>query len=356
MERNRGLFIVFSGPEINQQDAVYGISRGYQCWNLKRFTRDGFIIALKEAIPPVNDNVLRNYKTEDSGDDRYGIAERHFAESSWGLMIPTPPADGGMFSFGETVFLLELYSPVFMYPLFYGSDFGISREQYSTRSAVPFRHPCHPDVFKRPQFVEFFEMLSPQAQYGAWHRYRMERWTPEDWRLFTAALLYRGLREYDQGKSAFGWQRESADMACVLEALFTAEDVHTREIGRRLRGRVAALLSGTFPAIAEDVRTLYQQRSAFVHGSFFTQMAKDSKEWDHGLPIPDYLALESQRERVRWALAAYLHLSQLHRKSPERYNHKQRVIEILETSVTDAQLRKRMLDDLAPLFALLPRL
>src|ERR1700729_926422 len=107
MDRSRALFVAFPGPAIEQQDAICGICRGYQCWNLKQFTRDEFIAALKSAIAPVNDNVLRYYKTEDSGDCRFGITETHFAESSWGLMIPSPPGDGGMFSYGETIFLLE---------------------------------------------------------------------------------------------------------------------------------------------------------------------------------------------------------------------------------------------------------
>ena len=301
------------------------------------------------------DNVLRYYKTEDSGDGRFGITETHFAESSWGLMIPIPPGDGGMFSYGETIFLLELYSALFMYPLFYGTDFGIGREQYTMNVPIALRFPRRPDIFKRPEFIQFFEMLSPQAQYGTWQRDRAQHWTAEDWRLFTAVFLFRGLREYDQGKSAFGWQRESADMACVLEALFTAEDITTRQIGARLRNRIAALLSGPFPTIEDDVKALYQQRSEFVHGSFFTQIGTDSKKWDHGLPIPDYLILESQRERVRWALVAYLHLSQLHRKSPERYDHKLKIIDVLEASGSHEHLRKTMLEDLEPLFALLPR-
>ena len=144
-------------------------------------------------------------------------------------------------------------------------------------------------------------------------------------------------------------------MACVLEALFTADDVDHRRVGARLRRRVATLLVGRFPTIEEDIKGLYQQRSEFVHGSFFMQMAQDSKKWDRGLPVPNYLALEAHRERVRWALAAYLQLSQLHRKNPDRYNHQLKIIDVLETAVTDEPLRQRVLKDLEPLFALLPR-
>jgi hypothetical protein len=122
-------------------------------------------------------------------------------------------------------------------------------------------------------------------------------------------FYHRGLREYEDGKDSFGWQRESADMACVLEALFSAEDKTRMDIGKWLRRRLGVLLSGRFPTVEEDVKTLYEQRSAFVHGSIFAHMARASMQWDHGLPIPDFIFLEEQRERIRWALTAYLHLA-----------------------------------------------
>ncbi len=72
-----------------------------------------------------------------------------------------------------------------------------------------------------------------------------------------------------EGLSSFDSQRESADMATILEALFTAGTGENTEIGYKLRKRVAAMLAFQFPSIEKEIKDLYKQRSAFVHGSFF---------------------------------------------------------------------------------------
>jgi hypothetical protein len=111
--RNKALFIAFPGADIDQPDAIFNIDDGFQCWNLKRFARDEFIEALKEAIPPVTDNVLQNYAAEYSGDERFGASDARFESSAWGLLIPAAPSIGGMFGIAEALFLVELYAPVF---------------------------------------------------------------------------------------------------------------------------------------------------------------------------------------------------------------------------------------------------
>jgi hypothetical protein len=81
----------------------------------------------------------------------------------------------------------------------------------------------------------------PLAQYGTWDANRVAQWSPEDWRLFLAALLFSGLQVYENGKGSYGWQRESADMSALLKALFTADDPHNVEVGYRIRKRLAML-------------------------------------------------------------------------------------------------------------------
>jgi len=45
----------------------------------------------------------------------------------------------------------------------------------------------------------------------------MARWDKEEWRLFVACSLFTELRSYENKKCPFTWQRESADMATILE-------------------------------------------------------------------------------------------------------------------------------------------
>jgi hypothetical protein len=107
VERSKALFIAFPGNDIGQSEAISDIARGFQCWNLKHLTRNEFIDAVKQAIPPVNGNVDTNYRAEDSGDPRFGVSEATFASCAWGLFVPAAPGDCGMFAAGETLFLLE---------------------------------------------------------------------------------------------------------------------------------------------------------------------------------------------------------------------------------------------------------
>lgn len=50
----------------------------------------------------------------------------------------------------------------------------------------------------------------------------MAGWDREDMRIFLACLLFNELRDSEHSKYAFTWQGESADIATILEALFTA--------------------------------------------------------------------------------------------------------------------------------------
>jgi hypothetical protein len=90
--RNKAIFLAFAGVPVEQTEHIFDIGHGYQSWDLRRVSRDEFITAIRQAIPSVNDNVLRNYKAEDSGDVRFGIAEVDFHNCSWGLLIPKVPA------------------------------------------------------------------------------------------------------------------------------------------------------------------------------------------------------------------------------------------------------------------------
>ncbi len=115
MTRDLTIFLAFAGEKLGHAESIFEIGEGYECWNLKKFSFDQFIATLKKEIPPVNENVLRNYKTEDEG-ARFGITEKKFKECSWGLLIPDSLE--GAIAYPETIFLINLYSPVFLYPLF----------------------------------------------------------------------------------------------------------------------------------------------------------------------------------------------------------------------------------------------
>lgn len=249
--------------------------------------------------------------------------------------------------------LLDLYSPSFVHPVFHASDFGL-RKAPVTPPPITARYDNHPHHFIRPEFVKFFKLLLPQSQYGAWQLDRAQKWNKEDWRLFVAAKLYVGLVEYDNHKDAFGWQRESAEMATVLEALLTADDAHNEEVGYRLRKRLAVLLSHRFPTIEDDAKALYKQRSAFVHGSFFAGLAKKSTLTDGDPPVPDFGLLHEHKEHVRHLLVAYLALAKAFPSRKDIFGEKGNVMGALEDAVIDIDLRGQLIRVADEALSLLP--
>lgn len=357
MDRNKSIFIAFVGPGITQPEAIFEIGEGYECWNLKKFEFDEFIKALKEKIPPLNDNILANYRFSGGGVQMHGITEEQFKDCSWGLFIPDTLGDASTDNYDETIFLLNLFSSEFLYPLFYGSDFGI-KPKFEGKLPIHLRHQQNQsNIFKTEQFIRFFKALVPQSQYGVWYLDRVKEWDKEDWRLFVASFLFKGLESYDNRKDMFGWQRESADMATALESLFTAKaDGHNEEIGYKLRKRMAALLSWKFPSIEDDLKGLYDERSAFVHGSFFARLAKGSKKNDGQPPLPDFGLLYKQKEYVRMALVACLHLANSIKDNPEKYKNNTSIIDVFESSIIDIELRNIVVDDIKELFSLMPAL
>jgi hypothetical protein len=92
----KSIFIAFTGPKIQQR------------------------------IPPMNENVLKNYKRgATAGDTPFGISSEDYARCSWGLLLPDLVPESLGNGYAEIVFLLSLYSPRFLYPVFNLSDFGI---------------------------------------------------------------------------------------------------------------------------------------------------------------------------------------------------------------------------------------
>lgn len=351
MERTKAILLIFPGAPIQQEESIYEIENGYECWNLKKFSIDDFINKLKNKIPPVNENVLGNYKVK-ADNHGYGISEAYFKNCSWWLLVPDSLPDTIISSPREILFLLNLYSPKFLDPLFYASDFGILPLFNWTPDYSRFHWVNEVDIFKRPEFIEFFKKMLPQAQYWDWNTDRDIRWTKENWRLYTAWLLYSGLIEYDQWKSTIGWQRESADMSTILESLFTAGDIKNEEVGYRLRKRVASLIAWKMPDIENEIKNLYSDRSAFVHGSLFVKVAKDKKRKE--FPLLDFNLLHKHRECVRLAFIAYLNLAMDLENNPKKYNNINCVMDILEQSIIDINLRTVVIKETQELFKLIP--
>ena len=341
----KSLFIAFTGPKIDQEHATRKIADGYECWDLTKLQLEDFVSAIQSCIPPINANVLKNYKREPNDvAEPFGINEEQYKRSSWGLLLPDCVPDAIVHSYPEVLFLLNLYSPHFLYPVYSVSSFGIFRPDHHKDHRFYFHDQNQADRFRRMVFVKFYEALISESVYGLWQAERMAHWDKEDWRLFVACLLFSELKTYENSKYPFTWQRESADMATILEALFTAGTGDNTEVGYKLRKRIAALMAFRFTDIEQEIKKLYKQRSAFVHGSFFLHTKKEI-EVDNGLaklPSPPFQFLNGQKERIRHALVAYLYLNKIRKSDAEEFKRCRNVLEILENSIIDLDLRTQV--------------
>jgi len=344
IKSGKEILIGFTGPKIPQEEVVRQIAVGYECWNLGKLKCGEFISAAQDRIPPMNANVGRNYRAERAADSPFGIDDETYQRCSWGLLLPDNVPSSLGYSFGDVLFVLNLYSPRFLRPMFYLSDFGIQRPERDEDYRLFFHDQNQAERFSQEQFVTFYQSLVGESVYGSWQADRMAKWDAEDWRLFVASLLFTELRHGEHSKQVFTWQREAADMTTILEALFTAKDGDTLEVGYRLRKRIAVLLSSWFPKIERDVKELYTQRSSFVHGAFFQDAKKRIKVRDGmaQLPSPPFAFLYQRKEEIRHALAVYLHLNRLRRNGARGFEGYPSVLDILEKSVVDLDIRARV--------------
>lgn len=359
MDKSHPILIGFVGPTIEQAEKIFSIGEGYECWDLKKFSYVEFIKAIKEKIPPINDNILRNYEVNVETLDPHCLSEKQFEQCSWALFIPDHIDDALLEGYAENSFLLNLYSPSFLYPFFYVGSMGITRINHEKRLSWTFTVYWHEQnqahLFKKPEFITFFRSLLGQSGYGSWMLYRAQKWSAEDWRLFVASRFFSNLKDYDNGRDPFEWQRESSEMGATLESLFTAGDITRERIVGRLTSRIGVLLSTVFPKIKEDVTTLYLQRSEFVHGDFFNRIAEESKHSFNNMPSLDFGLLMRQREYIRWALILCLYISKMIKEGRETYREFSNAMSVLEACIGNDALREKLLNDLQPIIEIIPR-
>ncbi len=86
---SKDIFIAFTGPKIEQLTSIHEMSTGYECWNLAAFKMDEFLRSVQERIPPINENVLKNYARKAAGTGSpFGIDGTGLRTLFLGLVTP----------------------------------------------------------------------------------------------------------------------------------------------------------------------------------------------------------------------------------------------------------------------------
>jgi len=336
------IFIGFYGwPKDTTSQAKFAeVTGGYfECWNLEKYSLTDFVKAIQIKIQPVNENVLKNYVAT-AAEDMFGITEEQYKNCSWGILVPHPAEH--YVSYGEVAGIINLFSNAFLRPAFHASDFGIQMVNKKVLGNWLFYQNKY-ELLGSKNFVDFYQKMLPSARYFIWLRDNVLTWADEDWRLYMAASFYSGLEEYENSKAIYTWQRESADMATLLETLFTAGESEKEEIGYRLRKRAFVLIGWKFPDIEKEIKKLYNDRSDFVHGSFYkkvVKMMRKNKEADPAFPPgPDFRSLYAAKEKVRFILVAYLYLHDRMQSDTNLFVGYDNVQSLLEAAVSDTVLR-----------------
>ncbi|MES3005478.1 MAG: hypothetical protein V4664_00875 [Patescibacteria group bacterium] len=351
------IFIGFYGYPVNvkQKDLIHVISKGFECWDLSKVSFDDFVKKIKKRIPPINDNVLRNYIA--SLDTDWGINEEQFKKCSWGLLLPDKTDQGN--SYTQILGVLNLYSTAFLRPAFYVTNFAIFPVNKKANGTwLHTQDKSH--IFKSQNFISFYKKALPMGEYFQWYRENVLLWKEEDWRFYFSASFYDGLKEYEIGKSIYTWQAESADISTLFETLLTAGDSKNEEIGYRLRKRLFVLIGWKFPSIEENVKTLYTDRSDFVHGNLYKKIIKSMKKNesnDPAMPVsPAFKQLYESKEQARFSLIAYWYLHFIKdNKKNKTFKKYKNVQEVLESGILDTKLREKIVAAVKPIIELLPQ-
>lgn len=351
------LFIAFygwPGSPIDQTKPVCHIDGDFEVWNLRKFSDEEFIGAIKDKIPPANKNLLKNYVIADKSSE--GINKKQYSQCLWGILVPNPCEH--WLGYKKALSILNLFSIKYMYPAFFVTNWGIRKVSEFKETGVRPNNNQGYEQFKTPNFVSFYKEMVEQMKYFVWDRNDALAWTEEDWRLFMASSFYDGLQKYETSKTFYTWQRESADMATLLETLFTAGDSQNEEIGYRLRKRVGSLIQWKFNDIERELKDLYTDRCQFVHGSCYKGIIKAMKKnkYDNAMPPPsDFEKLYKTKERIRFIFVAYLYLHKvIVSRSEKLFMTYKNVQEALEEAILNTELRTKIIEVVKPIVELPP--
>lgn len=352
------IFIAFYGWEDHKiKLAKYKkIGDKFEIWNLQKFKLEEFVENIKNKIPPVNQNVINNYLSEEKLENDYGIKEETFKKTLWGILCPVK--DKYYFDHSEFVkitFLLDLYLNNNLYPAFFVSHMGITKiNKFKMIEVLPNDLQKYKLINKN--FITFYKEFIDTTKYIIWNRDEILKWNEEDWRLYIATNFYNDLKKY-KSKNIFNWQKESADMCILLETLLTAGDSSTEEIGYRLRKRVSVLMNWIFVDIEEEIKKLYKERSNFIHGSHYKNIIKEMRKnpYDKALPVgPNFKELEKIKDYIRHIFIFYLYLNK-EKDNNIILNKYLSVKDILEDSILNTTIRKEIIKIIKKISKILPK-
>jgi hypothetical protein len=376
------------------------IAPGIECWNLRKMNLDQFISEVSTAIAPRNpampierflqDHHFRVVSARENDIDKIKAAWKPYYELvSWGLLIKTKTNSWAKkvnphirsaidFQYLEenALFLINLFSPHFLHPIFTVSDIGLhSSDIPYGELKVSLQNQEQASIFKNQNFTKFFNELSRMdyafynllsleitgaGSEGMNDLYKLLRRkklvSEEEYRAARACCLFDELKKYSYRGKNYLNDKEYVEFCTILETLLTFDD--RSGASYKLRKRMTIMLGGTLRKVDldDEITGLTKNRNNFIHGTSFSVIeAIDHKDF-----LEKYKELfrktELYTKLTRFALIGFLYLLKqklLHRAY--RKITKNSIPNLLEAALIDISLRNKLQNQLRAIYKLIPK-
>lgn len=308
-----------------------------------------FVSELKTAIPSANQNITDKDYLNGFGrrhDDTRPVMPQIYEKCSWGLLLPTV-SDPHRIAGGEDqyLFILNLFSPAFLHPLFIGTEAGLTdRSSLLPRfwMAGMSGDQDQADKFKNPNFPNFYKAMLSLGRFFYSSTDDMDKWTNENAILAMACILFDDLKKY-HSKSPYMYHREYLDMCVILETMLMQQREPFNALN--ISNRANVLLGQRYPDSKSCFAEIYHERNGFVHGKTFKEMKRysmDNMYSDSTIAYNDHhfkLTTKAQGY-LRRLLAAYLYVYKRKKSYPRLGNALN--LKLISKAAGNLYLRKRV--------------
>lgn len=276
----------------------------------------------------------------------------------------------------NALFLMNLFSPHFLHPIFTVSDMGLHSSDISYGELkVSLQNQEQAPIFKNQNFVKFFNEISRMdylfynllnlevtgtGSGGMNDLYKILRKkkivSEEEYRAARACCLFDQLKKYSyHGKNHLN-DKEYVEFCTILETLLTFDD--RSGASYKLRKRMTIMLGDILKKvdIDDEIAGLTKNRNNFIHGTSFSVI----EAIDHNDFLEKYKELFRKTELctklTRFALIGFLYLLKqklLHRAY--RKIPKNSIPNLLEAALIDLSLRNKLQKQFSTIYKLMPK-
>lgn len=276
----------------------------------------------------------------------------------------------------NALFLINLFSPHFLHPIFTVSDIGLhSSDIPYGELKVSLQNQEQASIFKNQNFVAFFNELSRMdyvfynflnleitgaGSEGMNDLYKLLRKkklvSEEEYRAARACCLFDELKKYSYRGKNYLNDKEYVEFCTILETLLTFDD--RSGASYKLRKRMTIMLGDILKKvdIDEEIAGLTKNRNDFIHGTSFSVI----EAVDHNDFLDKYKELFRKTELcttlTRFALIGFLYLLKqklLHRAY--RKISKNNIPNLLEAALIDLNLRDKLQKQFSTIYKLIPK-